>query len=150
MLKILAMIGLLTTNSSVPTHELREINPNDIKCIATAIYHEARGEPIMGQVAVAHVILNRVGHPWYADNICGVVYQPHHFTDIHKARPDEKSLAWERAVEHATLSYIGFLDDPTDGSIMYHNPRTAPKPNWDFRKIRIAGNIGQHRFYKEK
>lgn len=45
------------------------------KCLATAIYFEARGESVRGQAAVAQVVLNRVRNPAYPDTICGVVYQ---------------------------------------------------------------------------
>lgn len=45
------------------------------KCLATAIYFEARGETLKGQAAVAQVVLNRVRNPAYPNTICGVVYQ---------------------------------------------------------------------------
>ena len=45
------------------------------KCLASAIFYEARSESFEGQLAVAQVILNRVRHPAYPDTICGVVYQ---------------------------------------------------------------------------
>jgi spore germination cell wall hydrolase CwlJ-like protein len=45
------------------------------KCLATAIYFEARGESVKGQAAVAQVVLNRVRNPAYPSTICGVVYQ---------------------------------------------------------------------------
>ncbi|MEL6735282.1 MAG: cell wall hydrolase [Pseudomonadota bacterium] len=52
--------------------------PRQRKCLAAGIYFEARGEPILGQKAVAQVILNRVRNPKYPDSICGVVYQHKH------------------------------------------------------------------------
>jgi hypothetical protein len=45
------------------------------KCLATAIYFEARGEPERGRIAVAQVVLNRLKNPTYPNTICGVVYQ---------------------------------------------------------------------------
>ena len=48
------------------------------KCLATAIYFEARGESLRGQAAVAQVVLNRVRNPTYPSTICGVVYQNDH------------------------------------------------------------------------
>ena len=45
------------------------------KCLANAIYFEARGESLRGQAAVAQVVLNRVRNPTYPSTICGVVYQ---------------------------------------------------------------------------
>jgi hypothetical protein len=45
------------------------------RCLANAIYFEARGEPPRGQVAVAQVVMNRVFSPYYPKDVCGVVYQ---------------------------------------------------------------------------
>ena len=45
------------------------------KCLTNAIYFEARGEPVRGQMAVAQVIMNRVFSGYYPDSVCGVVYQ---------------------------------------------------------------------------
>lgn len=49
--------------------------PHEHACLALAIYHEARGEPLEGQVAVAMTVLNRVTSRAYPDSICGVVFQ---------------------------------------------------------------------------
>ena len=53
-------------------------------CLQLAIYHEARGEPELGQIAVAQVILNRVSSEPFPDTPCGVVYQPRQFSFIGK------------------------------------------------------------------
>jgi len=45
------------------------------KCLADAVYFEARGEPERGQMAVAQVVMNRVFSGYYPNNVCGVVYQ---------------------------------------------------------------------------
>ncbi len=45
------------------------------KCLSNAIYFEARGEPVRGQIAVAQVVMNRVFSPFYPNDVCGVVYQ---------------------------------------------------------------------------
>ena len=45
------------------------------QCLAEAVYFEARGEPLAGQMAVAEVILNRVAEPRYPDTVCAVVHQ---------------------------------------------------------------------------
>src|SRR5262249_40082415 len=48
------------------------------KCLADAIYFEARGESVRGQMAVAQVVINRVFSGYYPGNVCGVVYQNAH------------------------------------------------------------------------
>ena len=45
------------------------------KCLANAVYFEARGEPVRGQIAVAQVVMNRVFSPFYPNDVCDVVYQ---------------------------------------------------------------------------
>ena len=45
------------------------------KCLADALYFEARGESVAGQLAVGLVIFNRVEHPKYPDTVCGVTRQ---------------------------------------------------------------------------
>ena len=56
------------------------------KCLADAVYFEARGEPVRGQEAVAQVVMNRVFSGFYPDNVCGVVYQNanRHLADVYK------------------------------------------------------------------
>ena len=48
------------------------------RCLADAVYFEARAEPVRGQMAVAQVVINRVFSGYYPNNICGVVYQNAH------------------------------------------------------------------------
>jgi hypothetical protein len=45
------------------------------KCLANAVYFEARDEPVRAQIAVAQVVMNRVFSPFYPNDVCGVVYQ---------------------------------------------------------------------------
>ena len=48
------------------------------KCLSEAVYFEARGEPVRGQIAVAQVVVNRAFSGYYPENVCGVVYQNSH------------------------------------------------------------------------
>ncbi|MCK9910234.1 cell wall hydrolase, partial [Microbacteriaceae bacterium K1510] len=58
------------------------ISDNDLKLMANAVYGEARGEPYVGQVAVAAVILNRTRHPDFPKTISGVIFEPLAFTAV--------------------------------------------------------------------
>ena len=51
-----------------------------LACLATAIYFEARGEPMVGQVAVAQVIMSRVSDERFPDNVCDVVKQGYYYS----------------------------------------------------------------------
>src|SRR5690606_34285709 len=55
---------------------------NDIQLMANAVYGEARGEPYVGQVAVAAVILNRVESPSFPNTVAGVIFEPRAFTAV--------------------------------------------------------------------
>ncbi len=112
----------------------------DVYLMARAVHGEARGEPYIGKVAVAAVILNRVRHPDYPNTIAGVIYQPLAFTAVADGQinltPDEESL---RAVRDAMNGW-----DPSYGAIFYYNPATATS-RWIFgRPVHIT--IGKHRF----
>lgn len=122
----------------------------ETKCLATIVYHEARGEPILGQAAVAYVAINRKYSKRYPYNLCDVAYQPYQFTDIQHAKPKYDSKAWATAVEIAALTQIRLIDDETKGATMYHNPIKAPNPRWDFTKLAYVGDLKGHRFYREK
>ena len=139
---VLAYIAAISTQLSV------ELSPKQTKCIAHAVYHEARGEPIMGQSAVAYVINNRVAHKRYPDTACEVVYQPWQFSHIKQTVPDYDSKAWARAVEIAAYSQVGLIQDETQGATMYVNLNKV-KPKWDFSKLALVGSLQGHTFYKE-
>ena len=142
------MSALLIALTAISSNFHVELSKKQTTCIATAIYHEARGEPVMGQAAVAYVIDNRIHSKRYPDTACSVVYQKHQFTDIKKAKPNKKSKAWRIAVEIAAYSQIGLIDDETSGATMYYNPSKV-HPRWDFSKLAYVGNLQGHDFYRE-
>ncbi len=113
---------------------------NDVYLLARAIHGEARGEPYIGKVAVAAVILNRVRHPSFPNTVAGVIYQPGAFTAVSDGQinltPNEEAL---RAARDALNGW-----DPTYGAIYYYNPAVATS-KWIFsRPVHIT--IGKHVF----
>jgi len=138
MWKLIAFIAHLSVASSY--QGAATLPREQLFCLAQAVYHEARGEDDEGQAAVAHVVLNRVHSSNYPNTICEVVFQPAQFSYI-----TQNEGVDERSVRAAVLSYIGFINDPTDGALFYHNPQRANP-----RYFRLAMNeiqIGQHVFY---
>src|SRR5664279_1415018 len=87
------------------------------KCLANAIYFEARGESVRGQIAVAQVVMNRVFSPFYPNDVCGVVYQNAHrhlacqFTFACDGIPDvvTEPDAWARAQASGSVTTSGML-----------------------------------------
>lgn len=127
---------------------IQQLDRAQLFCQATAVYHEARGEPVMGQVAVAYVVKNRMQDPAYANDACSVVYDPGQFSDIRSAKPDYSSQAWAYAVEAAAFTQMGYVEDPTGGALWYYNPKKAKWRWWN--GVKVGVKIGDHVFLVRK
>lgn len=127
-----------TTASNVP----KGFSQNDIRLMANAVYGEARGEPYIGQVAVAAVILNRLEHPSFPDTVAGVIFQPGAFTAVADGQ------IWLTPNETAKKAVLDAINgwDPTGGAIYYFNPATAISA-WIWSRPQIK-RIGNHIFCK--
>ena len=127
---------------------VRDSNPveltGELKCLATAVYFEARGEPLEGQLAVAQVILNRVESGRFASSICGVVYQPNQFTFAHSRLPAAASSDWRVAQAIATIAQGASWHAMAPKAMNFHAVRVAP--NWS--GMRKVSQIGNHIFYR--
>jgi spore germination cell wall hydrolase CwlJ-like protein len=126
------------------------------KCLADAVYFEARGEPIRGQMAVAQVVINRVFSGYYPHNICGVVYQNAHrrfhcqFTFACDGLPERVSepVAWERAKHIARDALDGnFWLNDVGKATHYHARWVHP---WWVHEMRRLDRIGVHTFYRPR
>ncbi|MEI4486012.1 cell wall hydrolase [Frigidibacter sp. MR17.14] len=121
------------------------------QCLATALYFEARGEPLAGQAAVAEVILNRVEDANYPKTICGVVNQggggscQFSYTCDGKSDAIGDRSAWDVAGRIARAMIDGAPRDLTEGATHFHTPRV--KPTWARSFVKTA-TIGDHIFYR--
>lgn len=113
---------------------------SDTYLLARIVHGEARGEPYMGKVAVAAVVLNRVKSPSFPNTIAGVIYQTGAFDAVADGQvnltPDADSL---RAARDALNGW-----DPTGGALYYFNPATATN-GWIWTR-QITLTIGKHNF----
>ncbi len=114
----------------------------NIELLARAVYGEARGEPYVGQVAVAAVILNRVDDSRFPKTISGVVYQSGAFDVVADGQINLTPNA--TAYQAARDALNGW--DPTYGCLYYYNPKTATNA-W-IKQLPIALTIGSHVFCK--
>jgi spore germination cell wall hydrolase CwlJ-like protein len=116
-------------------------------CLAKNIYWEARGEPLIGQYAVASVTLNRVAHKRFPNTICRVVYQRNQFswTITHKRARIRDVVAWQVAKYIARSAREGLIKDVTGGATHYH--ATYVKPRWRRHFLRTV-KIHKHIFYR--
>jgi N-acetylmuramoyl-L-alanine amidase len=123
-----------------------DIDPKSQNCLAMNIYHEARGEVIEGQIAVAHVTMNRVEHKEWPNSICDVVYQPKQFswTFMIKDQTPKENKSWKQARAIARDVMIGNVDDPTKGATFYH--ATYVNPVWA-DQMEVSKIIDKHVFY---
>ena len=123
------------------------VDPVQHKCLAMNIYHESRSEVIEGQIAVAHVTLNRVAHNKWSNTICGVVYERKQFswTFLLKDHTPKEKAAWKQSKVIARDVMIGNTVDPTSGATFYHANYVNPK--WA-KQMEVSKVIGYHIFYK--
>lgn len=142
------IVTLLGVYSTLGTAVLPQRTPvahtqQDIKCLAKNIYHEARGEPILGQVAVAQVTVNRFKSGKHGKNICATVYQKHQFSWTNKpvAVRDYSEYARSYTIAQVVLSGQGMPEFPAH---FYHAKSVSPV--W-VRKKRVIKVIGNHVFY---
>jgi len=140
----------------------------EIYCLALNIYYEARGSNFADQVAVADVVLNRVGDSRYPDTVCEVVQQgkqkpswkdPNKMVMVRNmcqfswycdGKADEPVMgdAWSNAQQIAYLMIV--LDQYrgiTEGATHYHATYVSPK--WAKQK-QLVGRIGKHIYYRWK
>jgi|TARA_R100001460_G_scaffold274_4_gene1307 spore germination cell wall hydrolase CwlJ-like protein len=130
-------------------------------CLALNIYHEARNQPTIGQVAVGQVVMNRVRDERFPDTVCEVVKQGQTYSwqpdlpirnkcqfswwcDGKSDRPQDKK-AWEHALLLASGVYLDKLHDFVEGSTHYHAIYVLP--DWHESKQYVV-RINDHVFYK--
>ena len=132
----------------------KEFQAREFRCMATAIYFEARGESIKGQIAVGQVIMTRVRSTFYPNTICGVVYQGQwsknacqfSFACDGVADTPKNRKQWDTALDVAKNVISGkvHLDEVGDAT---HYHATYVSPDWR-KMVKRVTKIGVHIFYK--
>jgi hypothetical protein len=126
-----------------------------LNCLTNNVYHEARGEPIDGQYAVAEVTMNRVASKHYPNTVCEVVHQANFdvirkrnvsafsWTELDLTAPVDRKI-WNRAWQIAEEVFDDRAHHRVEGALFYHSKYIRPR--WSRRKRHIA-KIGRHIFY---
>ena len=118
-------------------------------CLSLALYHEARGEKLLGQLMVAKVIVNRVASPRWPSSMCNVITQDRQFSFYRKGKaPSPRDeVAWAKAQELA----VQIINDPDilPYTIADHYHTVDVHPVWRRKLYRIV-RIGKHIFYSYK
>ncbi len=115
----------------------------EMRCLATAVYFESRGEPLEGQLAVAQSIINRVESGRYASSICGVINQHGQFS-FNRARTPATGSDWRTAQGVARIAADDMWHEIAPRAVSFHAARLSPA--WR-DKTRVA-QIGNHVFYR--
>jgi len=136
-------------------------SPDEIYCMAEAIYFEARNQDLIGQIAVAIVVRNRMRDKRYPSTACEVVRDGHHwqgypirdkcqfsyYCDGKPEIPIDKK-AWEKALNLAKLVYVDGIEIVSLGSAThYHTVWVNPKWSKELNQCLI---IGDHKFYDNR
>jgi hypothetical protein len=116
-------------------------------CLAKAVYFEARGETLDGQLAVAQVVLNRASSGVYPPTVCGVVTQHAQFSFVHGGQmppPDKTTDCWKKALAIADIAMKHLAATVPQNVLWYHATYVAPA--WGRQHVRVT-RIGTHIFY---
>lgn len=158
--------------SKVVEQEIDEIQPKIAKlvdqkqlaCLAKNIFYEAGNEPLMGQAAVARVVMNRISHG-FGKNPCAVIYQAHTINKLvddeiqkvklcqfswvceNKVEPNKNSARYKQAekVAYDVLAYDEYQDVVPKTTLFFHNLHVDPL--WPYKQV---AKIGNHIFYSKQ
>lgn len=124
----------------LPEGSYTQAELDDLALLARLVFSEARGEPFLGQIAVAAVLLNRIKHPEFPDSVRAAIYQPRQFEVVSNGTINQTPN---------NLAYLAVLEalagvDPTDGAIFFWNPLKVPASSWVWTrqvKMQIGGHV---------
>lgn len=143
-LKLLIACLFLTLTSSLSIEAYGKPSKQlQTKCMAEAVYQEARGEPYKGKLAVGQVIMNRTKNPRFPNTVCDVIFQKHQFP-------------WTKQFTRftATYEYIILAEKIISGNHYLGNFKATHfhakyvNPRWN--DLYVVSIIGNHIFYKTK
>ena len=129
--------------SSTPTDEALS---REMQCLAGAIYFEAKGEPLGGQLAVGRVVVDRSQSGRFPSTYCGVVYQRAQFSFVRGgAMPaiNTSSRAWREARAIAQIAHDDSWESPAKGALFFHARHVSP--GWRLKRV---AQVENHVFYR--
>lgn len=174
----LVLLGFFLTNTSEryflfentpkPVEEVvkvaKKVDPKQLACLAKNIFYEAGGESILGQAAVARVVLNRITHG-FGSNPCNVIYQATTIQQENdegeiekiklcqfswvcedKTELNKNSPRYQQAsqIAYEVLAYDAYNDVVPTSTLFFHN--LDVQPSWPYQQ---AKKIGNHIFYSK-
>lgn len=141
------MPGSRSLSDMVVSYASTETPDREQECLAGAVYFEAQGESLEGQLAVAEVVINRAASGRYPTSLCAVITQKAQFSFIRAGRFPQiarQTEAWRKAVAVAHIARQKLAERVAPNVLWYHADYVAPV--WRHRLKRVA-KIGVHIFY---
>ena len=132
-------------SETVRQNRMTEASDRQHHCMAVGVYYESRAESLEGQLAVAHVIMNRVRSGRFADSVCGVLTQRSQFSFVRGGvlPTPPNNPQWQTALSVAKIAMNEEWDSQVPGALFFHASRVSP--GWNRARI---GRIGNHIFYR--
>jgi spore germination cell wall hydrolase CwlJ-like protein len=142
--------GVLLLMLSLAAQSQQQVKEEHVEryCLTQALYYEARGEGVQGQLAVADVVLQRQRSKYHPDTICDVVYEPYQFSFV----SDGSTLreidieAWNKADDLAGRILRREVKTTLTGRALFYHTK-AVRPDWADTMVKTA-EIGNHIFYR--
>ena len=135
-------------NTKMPVN----LSNKDFDCLSRNIYWESKNQPLIGQIAVAHITYNRLLSGKWGDTFCDVIFAKKQFSwtsikNIRNAKPKNK-VQWDRAKHSAHLFSKGVRVTNLSKTKFYYADYIK-KPIWA-NKMNKTAKIGTHIFYAER
>ncbi|MBQ8431661.1 MAG: cell wall hydrolase [Clostridia bacterium] len=135
----------LTPEGSIRAASPASYNKDELYWLSRIISAESKGEPLLGQIAVGNVVLNRVDSPSYPNTIYGVIFDRKYGTQfspvslgtIYQAPSASAVIAAKICLEGYRIS---------DTILFFLNPKIATN-HWIEQARPYAFTIGNHQFY---
>jgi N-acetylmuramoyl-L-alanine amidase len=135
-----------TLGDAVAAQAVPDAMDRELRCLATGIYYEAKGEPLHGQLAVAEVILNRTRSGRFPADVCKVLTQRGQFSFVRGGRlpgVEPTRTAWRTAVAVAQVATRELWESKAGNALFFHARHVSP--SWNRAKVAMLGN---HIFYR--
>ena len=143
---VLALSASITTTLEAETNpkqsEMQTLSKEQIECLATNTYMEARGEGEKGMLATIFVVLNRAKDNRFPSTPCKVIAQPNQFVWYGKGKTIKEPEMYDKAKQLVHEVLGGKHKDLTCGAIYFNAHHKSPKNS------KFTVRIGNHSFYK--
>lgn len=120
------------------------LSDDELTCLAKIVHHESANQPEAGQLAVAHVVLNRLASPRFPKSVCAIALQPGQFFNVHAYDPSG-DRRWANSLRIARMAVEGHGDEAAPGALFFH---TAGHNSAFFRSRPRVTQIAGHVFYR--